>query len=264
METDLDRLIDDGTVLATGNSMAVTRDKSIARNSHKPIGPEPGEPELLGETAPVRMGGFQRRIAQRAQAQERRVAFARALVASGWDIDKALQAGGYNPSPKAKAGAVHGLLNHPDVTTEVLRLRMVLEQQADVATIDLAKEWVHIASSNVFDFFNEVETEEGVVALSLKPKKEIPKSAQKSVKSIKVRRRKQVLKDGTEIENEDIEVTLWDKQAALDSLAKIQGLYTDKAADAMNNLAMKIAERTEKHRKRIGNTLEGRALEPVG
>lgn len=235
---------------------------TVERNTHKPVPPEPDEPTLIRETAPVRAGGLQRRFMQRQQARERRLTFARTLVSTGWNHEKALAAAGYNPSQRAVATAIDNLMGHPDVTSEIQRLQLILEQRADVATIDLAKEWVGIASSDIYDYFDEVPGEDGeTVKLVLKPKAQITKAARRSVKAIKIRRNKRTTKDGDEVETEDIEVQLWDKHAALDSLAKIQGLYQDKRADAINNLATKIAERTEKARRKMGRTFDSGALE---
>lgn len=257
---DLERLIDEASVLAGGRDSPRTGRPGMEEPTrYKPVQPEPGEPDLIGQTAPIVAGNFRRRLEQRNQAMERRLAFARAMVSTGWDEQKSLAMAGYSPTQRAVKSAVQALMAHPDVITEIQRLRLVLEQKADVATIDLAKEWVGIASSDVFDYFNETVVGDGVVALQLKPKNTLSKGARKAVKAIKIRRNRRTSKDGDTVETEDIEVTLWDKQAALDSLAKIQGLYADKTAEAIDGLAMKIAERTERHRKRIGQTIEATA-----
>jgi hypothetical protein len=265
MEVGLEQLIDAAaTHEDTGRVAGQPRVDNPALR-RKSVPPEPGEPELLGESAPVMAGGLRRRLLQRENARQRRLHFARVLVATGWDAEKALLDSGYSGRAGSRniSEACSVMLKHPDVISEVERLRLVLEQQADVATIDLAKEWVSIASSDIFDYFDEVDDGDGV-RLALKPKAEISKAARRSVKAVKIRRNKRTTKDGDQIETEDIEVQLWDKHSALDSLAKIQGLYQDKKADAINNLASKIAERTEKARRRMGRTFDAGALEGPG
>lgn len=265
MAANLDTLIEEARLEGVSESQLGRRGTRIdyddpMRPKGKPVPPEPDEPPLVAPTAPFVGGNFARRMEQRHQATQRRLNFARALVSSGWDGVKALAAAGYSPSPKAVKSAIAALSNHPDVIAEVQRLRLVLEQKADVATIDLAKEWVGIAKSNVFDLFHESAPGH----LTLKGKSELPKDVQRAVKAIKIRRKRYKQKDETEVETEDIEVVLWDKQAALDSLAKIQGLYADKTADAIDNLALKIAQRTERHRKKVGQTFDAKALEVDG
>jgi phage terminase small subunit len=254
MAVDLNTLIEQGRQAPVREYAG---DENNIRKLPKPIGQEPGEPELIEEPPPEVMNGLRRRIMQRQLASDRRVRFARALVEHSWNVDKAMFSAGYNPKSKHRSGAIQTLMNHPDVIHEIRRIRNVLDSKADVATIDLTKEWIAIASSNVFDAFIEVPGEDGEThSLHLKSKADIPASVQRTVKSVKIKRWRQIQKDGSAIETENIEVALWDKQAALDSLAKIQGLYADKTADAIDGLAMKIAQRTEKYRKKIGVTYE--------
>lgn len=253
MAADLDTLIDEARVEAYSASPPPLR--GVNRRDVRPakdVLPEPGEPELIGQPMKQHMGLFRRRQEQRFAATQRRLSFARALVSTGWNEAKALEAAGYKPNQKHKDQALQALRNHPEVIAEIQRLRLVLEQQADVATIDLAREWVSIAKSNVFDAFKQ--DEDG--SLQLKHKADIPVPVQRTIKSVKIRRWRQIQKDESVVETENIEVTLWDKQAALDSLAKIQGLYSDKTAEAIDGLAMKIAQRTERYRKKIGHTYD--------
>ncbi len=252
----LDELIEAGLESAP---VRETRDRREQIPTLKEIPPEPGEPPLIG-TQSVRNGTglFQRRILQRQHAQQRRLQFARELVSSGFNALKAFTAAGYNPNSRECETHISNLMNHPDVISEVNRLRIILEQRADVATIDLAKEWVGIASSNVFDFFDQSGD-----SLVLKKKGDLTERAQRTVKAVKIRRRRETRKDDTVVETEDVEVTLWDKQAALDSLAKVQGLYKGQGEEALDSLAQKIADRTEKHRRIVGKVYEGKA-EPVG
>lgn len=114
------------------------------------------------------------------------------------------------------ASSAWALLRNPKVQEVIRNAANKLSESVQVDAKKVLTEYIRVAESDLADLFDESGT--------LKPIREIPLAARRAISSVKVRR---VKERGAEPE-EIIEVKLWDKMKALDSLAKHLNLFDER------------------------------------
>lgn len=117
------------------------------------------------------------------------------------------------------------LMSNPDILAEIARRRKEITEKAGITAQDVINEIAKIAflkSSDVFNYYDQViDTKDGPKTVSkayLKPESELTDAALSSIGAIKET-------------NQGLEIKLYDKQKALDSLKPYFGIDNDAAVD---------------------------------
>lgn len=123
---------------------------------------------------------------------------------------------------KARAEGWQREKEHMDAT---IAQRLIDKFPMDLARLrpDIVQELSAIALSDIADYL--FVDDDGV--LQLKPFSQMPKGATRCIKVVKERKRVSVDADGNKIVESQIEYTLLDKLKALETLAKITGLFSE-------------------------------------
>lgn len=262
MKKPLDELIREQAEKAAKRKPAKKGATSKAAPEPKQLVPlkAPDEPEVVAPvtTGTRGMNQYRRRSAERMAADGRRRQFARSLFFSGFNQEQAFREAGYTASTRTDMlAAVSKLMNEPVVLDELTQLTARARAELDAKAVDVVREWAAIANSNVFDY--AYQDDDGYIRL--RPGLEqLSRDQQRAVQSIKAKKTTTEIpvKDGEPIIKtvEEVEVRLWDKHGALQSLAKIQGLFREEGNEALTNLATAIQRRIEQAEKRMGRTYE--------
>jgi len=227
----------------------------------------PDEPPVVAPatTGPQGMNGYRRRVAGRMAADERRRSFARTLFMSGFNQEEAFKSAGYTAGTRTDMlSSISRLMNEPVVIDELAALTARARAELDAKAVDVVKEWAAIANADVFDYVEQ--DAEGYIQVRPDLVQSLTVGQRRALQSIKAKKITTEIprKDGEPIINttETVEVRLWDKHAALNALAKLQGLFDNGDDDPLNNLADAIRRRMEKAEERLrGKTIEH---EPAG
>ncbi|MCK5609745.1 terminase small subunit [Candidatus Pacearchaeota archaeon] len=125
----------------------------------------------------------------------------------------------------------HRLLTNPDILAEIDRRRKEITEKAGITAQDVINEIAKIAflkSSDVFNYYDQIiKTKDGPKTVSkayLKPESELTDAALSSIGAIKET-------------NQGLEIKLYDKQKALDSLKPYFGIDNDAAVDKARRIS---------------------------
>lgn len=224
----------------------------------------PDEPAVIAPvtTGTKGMNQYRRRNAERMAADERRRQFARSLFMSGFKSDQAFKEAGYTASTRHDMlAAVSKLMNEPVVIDELAQLTLRARAELEAKAVDVTREWAAIANSNVFDYVQQ--NSDGYI--SVRDLSGLTRDQQRALQSIKATKTTIEIprKDAEPIikTTELVEVRVWDKHAALTSLARLQGLFRDENDEALTNLATAIQQRIAAAERRMGRTYDH---EPAG
>ncbi len=133
-----------------------------------------------------------------------------------WNATRAAIRAGYSARTANRIGA--RLLTNVVISTAVEAAKAKALEEVEMEVEDILREYSALASSDITEFLDERG--------SLLPASEWPKRARRAVASVKVTKKNLTVGDG---EMDDVvEIKLWNKNQALDSLSKIRGLMIDR------------------------------------
>lgn len=154
---------------------------------------------------------------------ERHLALVNEYFANGFNKRAAMRKVGY--SDKSVEGYQHRLFNHPDVLAEIDRRRQSLTRKTDVTVERIKEEYAKIAFANLGDLLEIAD--DGTATMDLSGMTLDQRAAIQEF----------VIEEGKAIQGEEgnsvvlvkpkMRVKFHDKKAALDSLAKILGMFKD-------------------------------------
>lgn len=124
---------------------------------------------------------------------------------------------GYSPRTALQQGP--RLLTYPAVVTAIAERKAVRSERVGFTAEEVLKELALLVKSDVRDFTMDEKT--GELAL----RAGVPDEAWRSVASVKRRVRIVPQKDGEPIIERDMEVRLWDKNAAIEKAMKHLGMF---------------------------------------
>lgn len=145
---------------------------------------------------------------------------------------------GLNPAAIYQKASAEGWKREKAHMAIEVTKKMIENHPLDVARLrpDIVDELAAIGFSDIADFL----TVQDDGSVRLKPFSEMPAGATRCIKVVKERRRTSRGADGEEtIIDSQIEYTLLDKLKALETLAKIAGLFTDNIT--VNNMPQVVA-----------------------
>ena len=149
----------------------------------------------------------------------------------------------YNTERMSEAcinNSAYKLLRHGEITARLEYLKSHLAEAADISALRVIAEHMKIAFSDATRLRNGW--------MSLKEFESLTPEERACIKSVENRTRKIVNENGETVIDEQVKVTLYDKQKALDSISRMLG-YDAPAKVEVSGMALNIT--TDEETKRI-------------
>jgi phage terminase small subunit len=142
--------------------------------------------------------------------------------ANGFNKRAAMRACGY--SEDSIGGYQHRLFNHPDILKEIDRRRQSLNRKTDITVERIEQEYAKIAFANLGDLLEIGDDGSAVLDLAGMTPEQRAAVSEYNVETYNER-----AEDGEGVTPvKRYKVKFHDKKAALDALAKIRGMFTEK------------------------------------